>query len=191
MLISFVGAVLAAAGAVLASQQNAELNRELARLAMENLGSVTGGDSFAYVDLLSPSDPAGPAILVTQRGKYPVYDMSVRIVDLDKFDTLRKSQQITVEALAADEIVTSRNIAPGTGFVVDRRLPPLQTERPRFNIFISARNGSWTQLLRFHKVDGKLWKRATRVVRNDPTGRLLYEYIDDGFPRNNAGQVDW
>jgi len=49
-----------------------------------------------------------------------------------------------------------------------------------FNIFFSARNGHFAQMLRLVQVDGK-WSSATKVL--DPvSGRVFYEQIPTGFP---------
>jgi hypothetical protein len=69
-----------------------------------------------------------------------------------------------------------------------------KTERS-FNIFFNARNGFWTQELRFRMIDGK-WLTATRVTRVEvgskrKTPERLFERIDKGYPLNSKGEVDW
>ncbi|MEW5992867.1 MAG: hypothetical protein AB1744_00530, partial [Candidatus Zixiibacteriota bacterium] len=59
--------------------------------------------------------------------------------------------------------------------------------RRDFNIFFSARNGLFTQLLRMRKVDGK-WFYATKVQKQD---KVIFEKIDDKFPRNDIGEIEW
>jgi hypothetical protein len=67
-MVTFVGAILVAIGTLWGfmrqsarSDEIADLNRrlaaksdEIATLAKENLGTATGGDSYAFVNLLNP-----------------------------------------------------------------------------------------------------------------------------------------
>ncbi|MBD3830623.1 MAG: hypothetical protein IE890_09050, partial [Arcobacter sp.] len=57
-----------------------------------------------------------------------------------------------------------------------------------YNIFFTARNGSFTQLLRFKKING-LWLSATKVTNKDNV--ILYERIDDNYPREISGNISW
>lgn len=57
----------------------------------------------------------------------------------------------------------------------------------RFNIFWVARNGGFTQLLRFKKIDGQ-WHSATKVERENI---LLLENVSEGYSRNIQGEIDW
>lgn len=57
----------------------------------------------------------------------------------------------------------------------------------RFNIFFSARNGFFNQALRFKKIQGK-WVSATKVKREE---KVIYEEVDDEFPRTAEGNVEW
>jgi hypothetical protein len=57
-------------------------------------------------------------------------------------------------------------------------------------IFISARNGFVDQLLRARRLHGR-WIFASKVMRGYKNDEVLLEKIDEGFPRNKQGQVDW
>lgn len=59
--------------------------------------------------------------------------------------------------------------------------------------FFSARNGMWNQKLRLRKVDNG-WSTAVQVWscdRSKPQGIPIFEKVDDNFPKNEKGLVDW
>ena len=48
--------------------------------AQRSLTTITGGDSFCYLALANPRNPAGTTAVLVHQGRFPLYD-----VDLDKF----------------------------------------------------------------------------------------------------------
>jgi hypothetical protein len=73
----------------------------------------------------------------------------------------------------------------------DWKLP--NTDEQDYNVFLGARNGFFTQVLRFRRIDGQ-WKVATRVERqtlDEGDHQVLYEKVDTGFPLDEHGKVDW
>lgn len=77
-------------------------------------------------------------------------------------------------------------LTPGHSLLL-AKLPLGTATRKRFNVFFSARNGSFSQLLRMAVVDGS-WRSATRVIRDEKT---VFEEADDDFPRDEAGEIAW
>ena len=70
-------------------------------------------------------------------------------------------------------------------------------ESIRYNIFISARNGMFTELLRLRKVNG-VWKSAMKVEKKNYSEKtpnapptLLKEQVDPDFPKDKNGQIQW
>ena len=63
-----------------------EKSDQITRLTEQNLGAITGGDSFCYVTLIAREDAAGPMVIVVQQGKCPLYDVDLRIDDLKLSD---------------------------------------------------------------------------------------------------------
>jgi len=180
------------------ADESAELYRQLAQksdeiesLTKQNLAAVTGGAGFSYLNLVSRGSPAGPSVVLVQSGEFPIYDVSVRIVDVEKWSAL-KPEQITIEGVPGVEFrLSAGNLAAGSAASLGR-LPSLTGDHARFNIFFAARNGFWTQAMQLRKVNGE-WLAATRVLRNDgrPDAQTLYERADPGFPLNKAGKIDW
>ena len=47
------------------------------------------------------------------------------------------------------------------------------------------------QLRKLRRVNGR-WRQAIKVIRElFPDQNVLLEKVDEGFPRNAAGQVEW
>ncbi len=192
-VIIFVGVLISAFGALWASQRQASFERnlrekseEIARLNRELANSVIGGDSFCYLVVSSPDPVTNTGLLVVvHQGEHNLYDVHARIVDLEKFDQLKGNLSF------ATLKQTDTNISIGNLIPSAQVLHPSFTlgngNTRRFNIFFSARNGFFTQLLRFKKIHGK-WVYATKVERED---KVIYEKVDDEFPRTAEGNVDW
>ena len=195
-VIIFVGVLISAFGAFWASQQQSSFERnlrekseEIARLNQELAKSVIGGDSFCYLEILSLNPVTNVGILtVKHQGEYHLYDVHARIGDLEKLDQLKGNLSFATLA-TLNQINTNisiGNLTPSHGLIL-QQVSLGNGDTRAFNIFFSARNGSFTQLLRFKKVNGK-WVRATKVEREN---ELLYEKVDDEFPRTTEGGVEW
>lgn len=161
------------------SEEIVELNKQIT-------ASVTGGDSFCYITVLSNSSRELLRLLILHEGKYPLYDVQARIADLDdeKF-----KHPMTFETVFADKLINIGNVPPSMSLI-----NPQWTVRnmsgsslKRYNIFFTARNGYFTEQLRM-AWKGDKWATAVRVRKADKT---IFEEIDDDYPRNNRGEVDW
>jgi hypothetical protein len=189
-LVAFAGAVLVAVGGFWQSNFNAEIrekNAEITRLQLEGANAITGGDSFCEMGLRVP-DAKSAAIALpvfVHHGKYPLYDVSARIVDLDELE--RRKQQ----GLPIDPGLTLRpgNMTPSHAVILDIPLQHPSGRDFNYNIFFVARNGTWTQQFRMHRA-GDGWAKATNIV--GPDGRKeLFSDITKDFPRGPAGEIDW
>jgi hypothetical protein len=117
-------------------------------------------------------------------GSHPLYGISACFVDLDKFQhCLARGES----PLNSETHVRLGDLTPGHALQVDMRLRLGQGDAYSYNIFFTARNGSFTQLLRYRRVNG-VWKCATRVERGpDPK----FVRIDDGFPCSAGDEPNW
>ena len=77
------------------SKQNVDLSKQNVALAKQSMEELTGGDSFCYVDIrqFGNSDSVQAGIL--GKGRNPVSDVSIRIVDLDYADQQMQSGKWT------------------------------------------------------------------------------------------------
>ena len=189
-IVIFIGGIIAAIGAVWAAydqnkstEQLRQKNEEIARLNQETANAVTGGDSFCY---LMPLGNHPEMALLIHNGKYPLYDVSVRIVDLDD-PALAKP---TLSMLAANTINIG-NVPANSSQVLSSVIKP-GSDRKRLNIFFSARNGFYTQELGMILRSGQ-WKSATRVTRNLPDGKseTVLTKIDPEYPKEEDASIDW
>jgi hypothetical protein len=160
---------------------------QVVNLAIDSINATTGGDSYCY--FLTGGN--GLLALVTE-GKFPLYDVSVRAVDLDKFDAILNAQRAQNQpafqnqlSLADTNAIIGNRIGQTATF---NDLPVLISNRDlRFNIFFMARNGPWIQLFRKKQVGGK-WTYAFKVTRGK---KVLKERVDPDFPKNAKGEIDW
>ncbi|MFZ5994891.1 MAG: hypothetical protein ACOYU4_07900 [Thermodesulfobacteriota bacterium] len=189
-----LGAILSAIGALWASQQKGIFERELriksdeiAELNKEIVKSVIGGDSFCYLMIasLDPHRDSG-ILMIIHQGGHPIYDVSARMADLQKMKAIEKDNMDFREVMQANTNIQIGNMAKGTAAPIGPFQLGSGTER-NFNIFFSARNGLFTQLLRLKKINNK-WVHATKVERD---GKIIFEKIDGDFPRNSDASVRW
>lgn len=147
------------------------------------IGHLTGGESFCYLTF-NPGKGNSGCEIVIHHGEYSLFEVAARIVDLDIFDQV--SHDLSLENIKKSQIHRSYgNLVPG--YCLMRELWSFENilER-RLNVFWTARNGGFTQLLRFKKVSNQ-WYSAIRVSRE----KIIFELIQDGFPRNENGEVNW
>jgi hypothetical protein len=193
------GAILVALGGFWASWRqsnfNAEIrekNEEIARLQRENANAITGGDSFCWMGL-SVSDPAAAAIarpIFIHQGRYPLYDVSARIVDSDEYARLTAAKDF----IAASKALLGTNVSVGNmtpGFSTDTGVVLSHPSGKNFtyNVFYVARNGSWIQSLRM-RWTGNGWALANRV-HGLTEGKELFREVSPNYPLNAQGDVDW
>ncbi|MHC5061769.1 MAG: hypothetical protein ACYTFK_11875 [Planctomycetota bacterium] len=187
-----LGAILTAIGALWASQQQVSFERhlrskseEIASLNREIVNLVTGGDSFCYIDIANIDSNTNRGILtVVHHGEHPSYDVTARIADLQRYNQIKKW---TIETtLKTDTPLKIGNIPKGSVCIIS----PFDlgdSQNRDFNVFFTSRVGFSTQLLRMRKIKNK-WIIATQVERN---GEVLFEKVNDDFPKTEQGQVQW
>ncbi|TKB70683.1 MAG: hypothetical protein E8D52_00900 [Nitrospira sp.] len=184
-LLIFLGATVSIVAAFLASAQQAAQERRIAELNEHIASSITGGNSFAYITVLLQFNP--PRLILLHQGEYPLYDVTVRIVDLEK----TKQKGYSISDLENEVQFSIGNLAPHQSQVL--KPISLSNDSLRWNIFFSARNQFFTELLRMRRIDNQ-WKTALKVINLPVEGeqsKTLLEKIDPGFPLEKSGHVDW
>ena len=194
-ILIFIGALIAATGALWASVEQTksekylkEKNQEIANLNKQISMSITGGDSFCYIG--HPLDGTqGDKLIaaIVQMGKYPLYDVNIRLLDLGKSDSLQKKGLSFIEAMNKSQTIINVGNMPAGSAQMIGTLDLTSQNHMRYNVFISAKNGFITQLIRLQRVNG-IWKGAMKVERD---GKILREKIDPNYPRNSQGEIDW
>lgn len=164
-LLSAGGGIVAALGGIASSRQETAL--------------ITGGDTFCYIDVLNQSQFNG--LVAVTVGQYPLYDVRVRITNLDK-----PSHPVAGElGLDLGVTVDLGNLPPRSAKLFPETLPT-SDDSVRFDFFFAARNGFWDELLRRRRVKGR-WSEALKVERD---GKILKQEISADFPLDH-GKVKW
>ena len=195
--VTIGGAIIGAIGGALsqveggrAQQALQDRNDEIVRLNKELALSITGGDSFAYLAIVGRNENR-PMIVAVHQGKYTIYDLSVRIVDLAKFDSITAAQNYSMDDLArAETRMGIGNLNPEQARPLGRLPLPGTGEDYNMNVFFMARNGGWTQLIRMRRVANS-WTVASQVRREGATSTILWEKVDAEFPKGTDGRVVW
>lgn len=127
-------------------------------------GLQTGGDTFCYWMLYHFDLQRNVArnFVVIRQGEYPLYDLHLRILDLDTKREIRREW--------------GELNAPAAFLIVEWPLPPTVY----FRIFFHARNGSWHQDLLLRRSEAAAcWLAATRVLGRK--GEVLLEHFDNEY----------
>ena len=156
------------------------LSRQNIAATTANSNLMTGGNSFCYLRL------GRPYLFFIHAGQFPVHGVSARIVKLDQNGHVRQENLMGLTVSLGDMIQKHVSVQP---IPLGLEISP---DYFRANIFFTARNGDWMQLLREQRVNGKVVS-AIRVVGRFASLRkekLLCESIDPDFPRNVNGDID-
>ena len=148
-----------------------------------NVNTLTGGESACY---LATMNPAQPALAFVHIGKFPLYGVAARIVELDREGKNIQGNLTGITVPVGDMIKGHANILPWPSGLA---IPP---DHFNANIFFTARNGDWMELLREQKTNGE-WRRAMRVVGRFTSltkERTICESIDPKFPKKPNGDID-
>jgi len=159
--------------------------KHLAMLSVEGIETATGGDSFCYMVLTNSHNP-----IIIHKGKHPLYGVQVRVVDLVKMRLLEQQHQ-PIGPLQ-DFIFNPGDLTAGLAWNnFSLRVPFSDPDKQDFNIFFSAKNGIWTELLRLRRVSSSL-QTAIKVIRGDKDGKpiTLFEDLPNDFPKSELGP-DW
>jgi hypothetical protein len=151
------------------------LRSEVAETQKRLEGLQTGGDTFCYWMLyyFDMTKNIAKDWVVIRRGDYPLYDVQIRIRDMD-----------------ADKDVMRESLGEINAPAIFTRVAWPLPESVYYRNFFHARNGSWNQDLILKRSSKKgYWPTATRV--KDKKGReVVHEEIYDDFI-TEFGQPTW
>jgi hypothetical protein len=151
--------------------------------------TVTGGDSFCYVQPYISRSGHSAGLALIHRGQYPVYDAQLRVKDLSKPDPVTENGGVHWEDLLPGmTTIALGNIAHNSGVRIVERLTLPSGDMADFNLFFSARNGAWVENVAFRKIHGQ-WTYAYRVFVPQAQGDVILRWAkDEGFP---ADRLPW
>ena len=177
-----------------------EGTRQSVEAASNAIRAVTGGDSFAYMDLATndrdPNVPSGTFHgTVYLHGKYALHGIFAYWTDTKMLASIESNSKLTslqkVEIIkrenSQNQVHINGNLTPSHAVGLDIKLSPSKSQA--VNIFFSSLNGDWTELYRSRLVDGK-WVRAIKIrwLHNEYPE---WEDVDKNYPRGPTGSIDW
>ena len=118
------------------------------------------------------------------QGDFPLYDLTVNITDLDKINKYAGNPEYAHEYRKLFSIGT---MLPKQSNNLCKVLMLDQENSKSFNIFFSARNGMFHELLRIKKINNE-WVSAVKVFDGE---KILLQSHSDKYPRNTVGEIDW
>lgn len=163
-----------------------ELLGQLESKTNEMIGHISGGNSFPWLQIgqINHSSDTG-VLVVIHEGEHPLYDVNAQIVDLVKFEQIKQNLSLENRNFADTDIYVGNMIPLHARMLRQWKIESCPEQS--YNIFFTARNGSFTQLLRLKKINGT-WISATIVKKND---EVLHEEVHENFPRDLDGKICW
>jgi hypothetical protein len=158
----------------------------LSGLSLDSIKTQTGGDSFCYLVITNSNNP-----IIIHKGRYPLYGVQVRIVDLQKMRLMEQRHQ-PINPLQDDFIFNAGDLTVGLAVPnFSLRIPFTDPDKQDFNIFFTAKNGLWDEKLRIRSINANR-QTAFKVFRGDKNGKAvtLFESIPKDFPKSELGS-DW
>lgn len=153
----------------------------------KTVAAMTGGTSYCIADFHNMAIGSTKGLLsITHRGNYPLYDVQIKIVDIDELQRL-VAEDSKIGLTSATQIFNLGTVGGGLDHMRWVNLQLGEASPRSYNIFFSARNGSWTQQLRIVKLEDR-WVTASRV---HPPGQEPFDFAYDDFPRNPDGTLVW
>lgn len=147
------------------------------------MATISGGDSFCQFGLsLNPDGSPSNCLFANHHGEHPLYGVSVRVVDLDELESAERAVSLQ-ELMEKDYHFELGDLIPEHAQIVGYlKIPRSDATTRRLNIFWSARNGGFSQTLRYVYAEGE-WHCAARVRKNyGAKSEMIFEKIDEGYP---------
>ena len=152
-----------------------EEHKSFARLlssAEDVISNMTGGDSFAYVDLDVTEKPPKVTPVLRVVGRYPLRDVQLRIVDIEKDAQLRSyAGAVSVSEWVSakyKKIIPIARVTAANPMILDETSGiDTNPATEKVNIIeISASNGTWEEILARRKIHNR-WEKGILVLEVD------------------------
>lgn len=161
------------------SKQNFELSIQLSRSTETLYGNITGGDSFGEL-IVTPIDHNKAELMLISHGKYPLYELSLRIVDIELIKTVKIRTMDDI--YKTQPIISVGNMQVSSALPLGKLSSDFTHSYKEFNIFFDARNGFFVQNIKLSKKENS-WVKSTSIT-NLVNNKLLFEKTDPDFPEN-------
>lgn len=167
-------------------KENIELYTKLASSSLNIYNNLTGGDSYCYCFFListyyKSKDTGNLLFKLGDNNKNPLKNVQVRLFDLNTYDKENppNPDDLFKNLIDIKSIETDGAVQIPTKFHLDKQ------KGVNLNIFYSANNGFFTQLLRMRFINNE-WTSAIMVMRNEQT---IFKKIDENYPEKNYSKI--
>lgn len=180
------GAIISLAGAVWSQAQSNKQTDEILNLNKQITETITGGNSYPMASpvYLAKHGEQGEInkIILSHKGKYPIYELAVTIIDMIAFEK-EKNKAIPNQ----NAYMWKRQIGTiGKGYEeILLEIPVEYASHIDYRLIYIARNGQITQRIIYIKKKSK-WLTSSSLEKN---GKIIHEYHDKGFPEKLLGKT--
>jgi len=139
---------------------------------------------------MMPKDILAMRFAIDNESEFPAYEISVRVWDMDKVPTAPKVtlEDITLSSLA---IVNIPSLAPHVSQIIGPSVEiPSGESIKKFAAQFSCRVGGFFQKHPSPEVGG-VWLFCNSGAPLRRIGGTHYRKVDNGYPLNSKGDVDW
>jgi len=191
-VLGMVGVFATIAQTIRQQRSQSAFEIALETLTETSLKTVTGGDSFCFIQMQIGQDGIYPIVLSI--GKYPVYDLTLRQWDPEDWTApLLTSPHDRFAKVASETSILGT--LPNDDYKNIREMP-LPTRDKRYDAEFSARNGSWSQEMMLRSTPAG-WKFATLVRKSrrvaktagERYGQPLCYHVDPDFPEKELNEM--
>lgn len=200
LLLTFLGGLVSFTRDEKTQQDNKGLVAKNNQLIESNLGlseliknNLTGGDSFGVVKpmTLLENDKDVYFLYFENKGNFPMYDVSLHYWNPDEITSkANPNGRATTEILNYYKSIKLGNVPAKSGQSFGTIFNIKEGELIKININITSKNGSFSQLLRMTKKNGKICA-AERVKTIGENSNIIFEESSPDFPKNKEGQLVW
>jgi hypothetical protein len=193
-LILYVALLLTFALSVIVTYQDEHSkSRQIAQLtgkldAIDN--QMTGGESYCFVQFSFPVEVNNLInIDLYNAGDYPLYDIQIRMVDLNKYHALKWKVSMPEEEIRkAETIYNMPVIGPHTLARITTFKTPA-VDLYGFNIWIHTRYKEFVEESRFKRFNGR-WRLAFRLFEQTDNGKkVIFETVSREFQRLSRDEI--
>lgn len=164
-------------------KENSELYTKLANTSIDIYHNLTGGDSYCTLTIGNIVGEKNSGIFIFELGancKNPLRNVQARIVDLNIFRTENiNSDELFKNIINIDVIDPNKAVATQHIYNLDK------VKGVNLNVFFSANNGFFTQLIRMRFVNNN-WTSATLIERD---GKTIFKKIHESYPEKDSKKI--
>lgn len=170
------------------TEKNIELSQSNTELIKKNEGLITGGDSYVYLMPFIPVNSDMIEFNIIHSGEYPVFDISIDILDLNKLkninteeefqnkddlDPLELINRLRIKKSESRFVLNIGNMSPNTTRVIGpfKISAVADTDKTQtYYISIISRNKNISETIKARKLENT-WQYAWKVVDMSSTDK--------------------